>query len=45
MGPWERYYLNGGLDFKGNYLNGKRHGPLEWYGRNGGLDEIEYYIT
>ena len=44
-GPWETYYLNGNLRYKGNFINGKRHGLCENYGwSNGELEEIEYYI-
>lgn len=44
-GPWKRYCSNGNLWYKGNYINGKQHGPCEWYWCNGQLIEIEYYIT
>jgi antitoxin component YwqK of YwqJK toxin-antitoxin module len=36
-GYWERYYLNGQLFFKGNFVNGKAHGYFEWYHSNGQL--------
>ena len=39
-GPWEKYWNNGELMYKKNYLNGKLHGPWEKYYRNGELDEI-----
>ena len=50
-GPFETYYANGKLYYKGNYVNGKSHGLWEGYGAKyflylyGKLDEIEYYIT
>jgi antitoxin component YwqK of YwqJK toxin-antitoxin module len=36
-GPWERYWYNGKLWYKGNYVNGEKRGPWEWYDENGKL--------
>jgi antitoxin component YwqK of YwqJK toxin-antitoxin module len=36
-GYWERYYSNGKLWFKRNYVDGKEHGYWEWYHYNGKL--------
>ena len=36
-GPWEIYYLNGRLDWKGEYVNDNRHGLCESYWSNGNL--------
>ncbi len=43
-GYWERYWDNGQLWFKGNYVNGKQHGYFERYWDNGQLDSKIYYI-
>jgi len=43
-GLCEWYYRNGPLMYKGNYINGERHGPWEIYSSNGNLSEIRYYI-
>lgn len=31
----ERYYSNGQLEYRYNYLNGKPHGLSEWWFNNG----------
>jgi antitoxin component YwqK of YwqJK toxin-antitoxin module len=36
-GYWERYYDNGLVMYKGNYVNGKEHGSWEDYYSNGQL--------
>ena len=41
-GPWEAYYSNGNLGYKGNYINNKLHGPWEKYYRNG---ELKYKVN
>ena len=36
-GPWEKYWVNGQLYWKGTYLNGIHHGLWESYRDNGKL--------
>ena len=36
--------MNGNVIYKGNYLNGKKHGPWETYYPNGKLAAIRYHI-
>ena len=43
-GYWERYWDNGQLWYKGNYVNGKQHGYWERYYPNGKLKDKIYYI-
>jgi len=44
-GPWEEYWSNGKLSWKGNYkVNGKRNGLCEVYHSNGKLYNINYYL-
>ena len=43
-GPWEKYWSDGNLRYKGNYVNGEQHGPWEEYYTNGNLTAIRYYI-
>ena len=44
-GPWESYYENGKLSYKGNYLNGKVHGLFESYYSDGNLRFKSNYIN
>jgi antitoxin component YwqK of YwqJK toxin-antitoxin module len=44
-GPWERYYANGKLRFKKNYLNGQAHGLWEEYNTNGNLMYKRNYLN
>ena len=45
-GPWEEYWFNGTLWFKGTYSNGKRHGLYKsYYLHNGKLDYIVNYVN
>jgi antitoxin component YwqK of YwqJK toxin-antitoxin module len=44
-GYWERYYYNGQLICKGNYVNGKEHGYWEYYWSNGNLDSKGNYVN
>ena len=37
QGPWEAFHPDGGLLFKGAYLDGKQHGPWEFFHPNGAL--------
>ena len=43
-GYWERYYSNGQLMYKGNYVDGKPHGYWEEYYNNGKLNYKTYFI-
>jgi len=43
-GPWEEYYSNGNLCYKGNYIDGKRHGLYERYSNSGKSYIKQYYI-
>jgi len=43
-GPWEKYYSNGKVRLKANFINGKKHGLWEWYWDNGKLAAIRYHI-
>jgi len=43
-GYWERYYSNGNICYKGNYLNGDKIGYWEYYILNGELMAKEYFI-
>jgi antitoxin component YwqK of YwqJK toxin-antitoxin module len=43
-GYWDRYYLNGQLIYKGNYINGKQHGYWEWYSCEGELVHKVYFL-
>ena len=42
---WVDYYLSGKLRFKGNFINGKRHGPWERYYTNGKLNYKGNYVN
>jgi len=42
-GYWERYYPNGNLNCKGNYVNDHRNGRWEFYFFNGKLQLIGNY--
>jgi hypothetical protein len=44
-GYWERYYDNGQLMYKGNYVNGKQHGYWEKYFDNGQLCYKGNYVN
>jgi antitoxin component YwqK of YwqJK toxin-antitoxin module len=43
-GYWERYYSNGNLGYKGNYVDGKQHGYWESYYYNGNLAYKGNYV-
>ena len=43
-GSWERYYDNGKLSYKGNYVDGKEHGYWEVYHSNGNLWSKGNYV-
>jgi antitoxin component YwqK of YwqJK toxin-antitoxin module len=43
-GPWETYYGNNKLLFKGNYVNGKLRGLCQVYSRDGLLINNEFYL-
>ncbi|MDB3916805.1 hypothetical protein N9372_03845 [Alphaproteobacteria bacterium] len=34
-GPWIRLFENGAVNYKGNFKNGKKVGPWEYYYPNG----------
>ncbi len=42
-GYWEKYYLNGNLDWKGNYVNDRRNGRWKFYWQNGKLQWVGNY--
>ena len=44
-GYWEYYFSNGNLEWKGNYVNGKRHGYWEDYFDNGKLYSKGNYLN
>jgi antitoxin component YwqK of YwqJK toxin-antitoxin module len=44
-GYWERYYGNGRLWYKGNYVDGREHGYWEVYFDNGRLDYKGNYLN
>ena len=39
--PWEHYYENGQLTFKGNYKAGKEDGEFEYFKEDGTFEKIE----
>ena len=43
-GYWERYWSNGKLWHKGNYINGKCVGYWEFHYLDGGIMFKEYFI-
>ena len=43
-GYWETYWSNGNLDYKGNYVDGKKHGYWEEYYSNGNLGYKGNYV-
>ena len=43
-GYWERYYSNGDLGYKGNYINDQHDGYFEVYHTSGKLHYKKYYI-
>ena len=43
-GPWELYYYNGQLYYKGKYVNGQQQGLWEEYYQNGKLISKEFYL-
>ena len=43
-GLWVVYYYKGNLYFKGNFVNGKKHGICEQYNTNGELNIKQYYL-
>jgi len=43
-GPWEEYWINGKLGYRGNYFNGKMHGLFERYHSNGNLSNLEFFL-
>lgn len=44
-GYWERYWDNGDLYYKGNYINGKRVGYWEIYYKRGKLNSKGFFYT
>jgi antitoxin component YwqK of YwqJK toxin-antitoxin module len=36
-GLYEKYWDNGQLRYKGEYIHGIMHGPWIWYNKNGGV--------
>lgn len=43
-GPWEKYWYNGNLWYKENYVNGKAQGLFEIYDSNGKLSYKQYFL-
>ena len=44
-GPWEEYYSNGKLYWRGNYVNGKASGLFERYWSDGNLWYKKNYVN
>jgi antitoxin component YwqK of YwqJK toxin-antitoxin module len=44
-GPWEKYYRNGKLWYKGSFINGQRHGLWEDYYPNDNLYYKGNYVN
>ena len=43
-GPWENFYSNGKLEWRGSYVNGKAHDLWVLYYENGHLHYIGQYL-
>jgi antitoxin component YwqK of YwqJK toxin-antitoxin module len=44
-GLWEKYWSNGQLEYKGNYVNSQRHGYWEEYYYDGRLEYKGNYVN